>query len=256
MSRADFLLYRRMRGIFWGLLVIGLVGAPALLVTGVGIAVNTDAVTEGLRDDVGRPGDLMALGIGMGGFVGLIAAVILGATAGSVDHQRGVLRDLVLAGRARWRIVVGRLAAGAAWLLLAMAVSFAACVALGLALAPIDADVDWEEVLRMSATFGYSIFYTMPFAAGVALLVGSRGPAIAVFFAVAFVLDGVLSSIPKVSEWWQEVSLLQSSTTVDALIGEPGATLDGDAWRAIAVVAGWAIIPFVLGLVRLTRRDL
>lgn len=256
MSRADFLLYRRMRGVFWGLLVIGVVVAPILMVTGFGIATGTDGVSEGLRDDVGRPEDLMALGIGMAGFIALIAAVILGATAGSVDHQRGVLRDLVLAGRARWRIVVGRLLAAAGWLVLALAVSFAACIALGSLLAPIDASVDWETVFRNSASFAFNLAYTMPFAAGVALLVGSRGPAIAVYFAVAFVVDGVLSSIPKVRDWWEHVSLGNASMEVDGVITGRTEGFDGDAWQALAVIAGWALIPFVLGLVRLTRRDL
>jgi ABC-type transport system involved in multi-copper enzyme maturation permease subunit len=256
MTRADLLLYRRMRGVFWVLLVGLLLVVPSLLALGFAFTAQLELVSGRDYESIGTPEAAIGAGIGLAGFVALIGSVVLGATAGSVDHQRGVLRDLVLAGKARWRIVVGRLLAAAVWIVVFAVVTYALIVAIGVLLAPIDDPVDWGEVWRNVAMFTYPWLYTMPFAAGVALVVGGRGPAIAVFFAVAFVLDGVLSALPYIGEWWSHVSLLQSTTVIDGLFLDEGTTFDGEAWRAVAVIAAWAIVPLAIGIARLNRREL
>jgi hypothetical protein len=48
---------------------------------------------------------------------GAIAAAIVGATAGSGDHDAGVYRDLVITGRSRLALYVSRIPAGLAYLL-------------------------------------------------------------------------------------------------------------------------------------------
>jgi len=256
MSGADLILYRRMRGIFWGLLVIGVVGLSTALVLGITIPSQLELYSSDVIDEVGRPGEVMAAGFALAGVVASIGAVVLGATAGSVDLQRGVLRDLVLAGRSRLRIVLGRLVAATVWLLLALAVSFAITIAVAMTLAPVDADPDWARIAREGAQYLPGIAYTLPFAAGVAMLVGSRGPAIAVFFVVSLIIDNVLVAIPKVGEWWEEVSLTQADLQVSDWVRDAGGSFDRPDWQAAVVLVGWAVIPFTLGVVRLTRRDL
>lgn len=256
MTRADLLLYRRMRGVFWGLLVVGVVVLPLLLALGIAIAAQLDLFPREAMDEAGRPTAVFGAGFGFAGLLASIAAVVLGATAGSVDLQRGVLRDLVLAGRSRVRIVLGRLAGAATWLLVALALSFALTLVIGLLLSPIGGVDDWEQVGRDAARYWIGLAYTLPFAAGVALLIGSRGPAIAVFFAVTFIVDGIISIIPKFGDYWQHVSLIRADQqVVQAVLGEP-LPYDWPVWNSVLVLVGWSVLPLAAGLVRLTRRDL
>lgn len=259
MSRADLLLFRRMRGIFWGLLVVGMLVLPVLLVLGITIPAHLDLLPAEFVRDNGEPAKVFLSGFSLALFVGSIAAVVLGATAGSIDHQRGVLRDLVVAGLPRWRIVLGRLLAAIAWLVVALAGSFAAVLALSALLAPLDVGIDWDEVRRQTLQAAPSLAYTVPFAAGVALLIGSRGPAIAVFFVVALVIDNVLTVIPEVGDWWTHVSLNQADQQVrTAILADSGLgpSSDRPLWGAVLVLAAWAVLPLVAGIVRLGRRDL
>lgn len=256
MSGADLILYRRMRGIFDGLLIVGVVLVPAIFALGMTIAAQLGWFSDELTREVGRPAEVFKGGFAISGVIASIGAVIIGATAGSVDLQRGVLRDLVLAGRSRTRIVLGRLAGGATWLLPALAVAYAIIVVIGLTLAPIDESPDWEHVARGAAQYFMGVAYTLPFAAGIAMLVGSRGPAIAVYFAVTFIVDGVLTAIPEVGDLWAHVSLMRADQqVVQALLEEP-LPYEQSVLASALVLAGWATIPFAAGLVRLSRRDL
>src|SRR5690606_414939 len=98
---ADFVLYRRMRGVFWGVLVALVIGLPALVVIGVTTPANAEWADASYAREIGGPQNVFELGFVLASFAATFAAVMLGATAGSVDHQRGVLRDLVLTGRPR-----------------------------------------------------------------------------------------------------------------------------------------------------------
>jgi ABC-type transport system involved in multi-copper enzyme maturation permease subunit len=256
MSRADLVLYRRMRGIFWGLLVVGMVILPTLMILGLAIPAHAGMFPDQFVAENLEATKLFSSGFSVAAAIGSIAAVVLGATAGSVDHQRGVLRDLVLTGRPRWRIVVGRLLGAFAWLVGALLVAFAISLAGGALLSPLEPALDMEEVTRFALQVLPGIALSIPLAAGVALLIGSRGPAIAVYFVVALVIDNVLSVIPKLGEWWREVSLTQSNERLGSWIADTPSFSEQELWQAVVVLAGWAIIPFVAGVVRLTRRDL
>lgn len=258
MSGADFTLYRRMRGVFWGLLVIGVVALPIAVLLAMTVPAQLEIFAPSTIDSIGNTEAVASVGFGLGGVLALIAAVILGSTAGSVDLQRGVLRDLILTGRSRPRIVLGRLLAAFAWLVLAVLVSYASTVAIAWALAPISSNPDWEAIARIGGQFLPGLTYTVPLAAGIALMVGSRGPAIAIYFVFALVIDNVLVAVPKVGEWWQHVSLSQADQQVVArIVGESGGALqDRPLWQAMLVLAAWALGALVIGLVRLGRRDL
>ncbi len=259
MTRADLLLYRRMRGIFWGLLVVGVLGVPLLTSLAWTVPSQLGWYTYKFVREVGTPTAIIESGMSFASLLGVIAAVILGSTAGSIDLQRGVLRDLVLTGKARWRIVVGRLAAALTWLVAFIAAAIGITIVIALTLAPLSETLDWAELFRIPAAFAPMLVVSLFLACGVALLVGSRGPSIAVYFGVAFLVDNILGALPKIGEWWQEVSLGIAQEEVLTWIetgNEFSSELGRSSTTAVLVLVGWALIPFALGLVRLTRRDL
>lgn len=51
---------------------------------------------------------VLDVGTGMTMFVGILAAIVVGATAGSYDASQGTMRYLVLTGRPRWQLVIIR----------------------------------------------------------------------------------------------------------------------------------------------------
>jgi ABC-type transport system involved in multi-copper enzyme maturation permease subunit len=261
MTLASLALYRRMRGIWWGLLVGGVIVLPSALVLALTVPARLGIFSDTTIDSIGPIQTTIASAMGLAGVLGLIASVVLGSTAGSVDLQRGVLRDLVLAGSHRWQVVGSRVLA--AYVLMSGAVLVSGVLAVGLGYVTggdsVD-DIDWEELARGGAQFLPGMSYTLPFAAGVAMLVGSRGPAIAVYFVFSLLIDNILVGIPTVGEWWQHVSMSVADQQVVAAIlgGESfgGSVVDRPTWQAVAVLAAWAIGALGAGLVRLTRRDL
>ena len=263
MSGADLRLFRRMRGIWWGLLVVGVVGFPMIALLVLTIPAQLGMYSQATLDDVGGPMSVIEGAFGTMSFVASLAAVILGATVGSVDYQRGVLRDLVLAGRPRWRIVVGRFLAAGAWLVVAIAASAAVVLLIALTLSPNEGPVVWGDVARLGLAYVPGLVAMMAFASGIAMLVGGRGPAIAIALVFSLIIDNVLSALPKVGDWWREVSMALAEVQVQDWIRDGAGTmgdLGGEAERsgpaALVVLVAWALLAFVVGTVRLSRRDL
>lgn len=261
MTLASLELYRRMRGIWWGLLVVGVIVLPSMLVLALTVPARLGIFSDATIDSIGPVESTIAGALELAGVLGLIASVVLGSTAGSVDLQRGVLRDLVLAGRHRWQIIGARVLA--AYLLMFGAVLVSGVLAVGLgyiAGGESVGDINWEELARGGAKILPGMAYTLPFAAGVAMLVGSRGPAIAVYFVFSLLIDNILTVLPRVGEWWLHVSMsVADQQVVAAIIGGEslGASfVDRPTWQAVAVLAAWALGALGVGLVRLTRRDL
>ena len=231
------------------------------MVAGLTIPAELGLVAASTERDIGDATNVFLAGIGMLGVAATFAAVLLGATAGSVDHQRGVLRDLVVAGRTRWRIPLLRMLAAALWLTVATAIALGIVSAFAVTLAPVAGSIDWHEALVENGVSSLpGLASPLLFGTGIALLVGSRGVAIGLFFLLSLVIDNILLALPTVGDWWQHVSLSAAEEQVAAHIGRPDQgsffASDDPLGVAIAVLAAWALVPLVLGLVRLTRRDL
>ncbi|MCW2923014.1 MAG: hypothetical protein JWM98_418 [Thermoleophilia bacterium] len=254
---ADLLLYRRMRGVFWGLLVGGVLGVTTLFMLAVTVPAQLGWYADQTVRDLGGPASVAGGGFSILAIVATLAVVILGATAGSVDHQRGVLRDLVLAGRSRQRIVLGRVAGAAVLAAVVLAVGAAIVVSCAVAMPPVDSSVNWGRIAHEGLAYVPTLGATLLFSTGVALLVGSRGPAIAIYFVVSLLIDNVLRSLPTIGEWWEHVSYSAADNQVHQWIRTSGEeTFDRSGWLALVVLVAWGVVALAAGLARLSRRDL
>jgi ABC-type transport system involved in multi-copper enzyme maturation permease subunit len=252
----DLRLFRRMRGLFWGLLVVGVVLVPVLLALGVTVPALLGLYSDKSVHDIGGPDSVARGTLGVLATMVGLAAVVLGATAGSVDLQCGVLRDLVLAGRSRARVILGRVAGAVTWLALAALLAGVITVLVAATIAPVEGTLEWGTVGQLAATHVPEALTTLLFATGVALLLGSRGMAIAVYFVFALVIDIILLAIPKVGDWWEHASYAAANSQVAAWIGDSHESFERSNGQAALVLAAWAVIPLALGLLRLQRRDL
>jgi hypothetical protein len=255
---ADLVLFRRMRGLFWGALVTAVVGLPLLLVLGMTVAARL-ATSSDFAGQIGGPAEVLVGGLGTLVLTASIAGVLFGTTAGSVDHQRGVLRDLVLAGRSAITIVLRRLLAAGAWMLGAVVATSALLMLVAVVLAPEDGSLDMERALREVASILPGLAATLMFGAALALLLGSRGPAIAVYFVFSFIVDGVLLVIPKVGDWWAHASFAAAEQQVASWIGRDSfeaPMAEHSNGVALAILLAWAVVPLAAGLWRISNRDL
>jgi len=257
MTSADMVLFRKSRGLFWGALVAVVIGLPVVIVSILVVPSALGMYSAATQAEVGTATKVIVDGVGFLTIFGAIVAILLGATAGSVDHQRGVIRDLVLAGRPRWRIVLGRLLAASAWLIIAVAVCIALLVVLAITMAPVDGDMDWGEIGRTVAALGPWLLTALVFGSGIAMLIGTRGPAIGIYLAFVFILDQILVVIPKIGPVWEHMSyFLAQGQTIEWISGTGGTGFAHSNTVALLVLIAWGVIPFTLGVIRLSNRDL
>lgn len=256
---ADLILYRRMRGMFWGGLVVFTVALAPLILLGIGLFAAARDLDPSTIRDLGGPTVFFEGGAGTLSLIGLIVGLLMGATAGSVDAQRGVLRDLVLTGRSRTVIALRRIAGAVTWMVIALAISIALITMVALWLAPDTGGMDWGEWTDNVLVLGPQTLAALLMGAGIALLVGSRGPAVIVYFVLALFVDNILTVIPKVGEWWEHVSF---NVAQGQVLGEIAPNTNGGTEAvnsltvAILLYVAWATIPVIAGLIRLERRDL
>ncbi len=99
MIQAEILKLIRRRGLMiWSLiLTVGIVAVVEL------ILVILHAVNSAHHGPAGGPGNFRGA-VGAVAFLGVVTAVLIGATSGSQDVQNGVFRDLVVTGRSRSRL--------------------------------------------------------------------------------------------------------------------------------------------------------
>jgi hypothetical protein len=263
---ADLMLFRRMRGVFWGALVAVAIIVPCVIVFLLALTAAIKIASEQTLDEIGGPTLICLFGLELLATFAVISAALIGATAGSVDHQRGVLRDLVVAGRAPAVIAGRRTIAGVIWLLAAVLVATIGMMLLSLIAMPATGSLDVGEVLTHLVRKIPGLLATTGIAAGAALLIGSRGPAIAVYFVFSLVVDNILRVLPKVGDYWVHVSYREAAAQVQQWMGTPLLESDDPTFQlqtfensnevALIVFLAWPIGLLLAGLVRISRREL
>ena len=104
MIKAEWLKLRRRRGLFWWSLGLA-VGVVALIFGVIEVLHLANPAQHG------PAGGLTGLTRGLIGLysAGGVAAILVGAFAGTADVSAGVFRDLVATGRSRWELFAARL---------------------------------------------------------------------------------------------------------------------------------------------------
>ncbi|MCW2949509.1 MAG: family transporter protein [Thermoleophilia bacterium] len=255
--RQDLVLYRYSRGLFWGGIVVGiLLFGPAVVIIG-GLITSYGHPSRETVDAVGNANQLAHQGASNLAAIGTLVALLFGATAGSIDRQTGVLRDLVLAGRSRTMIVMRRLLAAFVWVFAATLVALGLIALFAVLFAPVNGHLRTGDFAQEALSLAPGFALALVLGAGFAMLIGSRGPAVGAFFLINLIIDNLLLAIPKVGDAWEHVSLSKAIGDVSTAImpGQQGHPVDSMMVSVIVVVA-WALVVLVAGLVRLRRRDL
>jgi hypothetical protein len=200
-------------------------------------------------------GDLgFSRAVRLGGlFFGALAAALIGGEAGTADVSSGVFRDLVATGRSRWSLFAVRLPAA---LLVTLALNLTA-LALGTVLtfalaggqptpgAGVIADAFLWLVLANAVVVALAV--------GVGSLTGSRAVTLTGVIGWQTIATQLLEREPSLGSARDGLLNVALGQLMPVSGGYQGITMAGGI--AVAVIAGWFVIPSLLGLRRVVTED-
>jgi hypothetical protein len=241
MVGAELLKLRKRRGLFWSTLVLVVVPVVVgYVVLTVHHAIDPDhAVPAGGITNLRGTYEFLAQ-------VGMVAAIMIGITAGGGDLGAGVFRELVVTGRSRIALFGVRFPG--AILFLAPFVLAAAVIAsvASVALPSSGREPGALLMVEYAGWLALALLSGLALALGIGSLLSGR-VAIGLVLAWQFVLTPLLLQIGNVD-----------SVVVGAALRriEPGSTDDSVSPAiAVAALAAWTLIPLVAGAWRTARRD-
>jgi hypothetical protein len=187
--------------------------------------------------------------------LGSIAAVLVGASAGADDLGAGVFRELVATGRSRTALYFARIPAGLAVVWALVAASFALATTLTVALAGSAPTPSAGLIVESGLWLGLTVALAFLLGLGLASLIGSRAPTVAILFAWVLIVEPLLTHISALG-----VARDALLSAADWKLAPAG--LIGDKLRvsmplgvSLGVIAVWAAVSLLVGLRRTQTRD-
>ena len=242
--RAEFLKVRRRRGL--------VVAAALLTVVPVALAFAVTAVLHASDparyDPVGGVDDLDGA-IGLLTQIGIVAAILIGATAGAGDVGAGVFRELVATGRSRIQLYAARLPGGLALLLPLVGVAFAVAATASVVLAGSDPAPGAGLLLKYAAWVAVATTTAYVLAVVAASLLGSRGTTFGVLLAWQLAAAPLLLATGKLDAFLPIAALERLSPAAHP------AAVSTSAAAAVAALAAWTLVPLAAGAWRTATRD-
>jgi hypothetical protein len=183
----------------------------------------------------------------------LLVSTLVGATAGAADLESGVFRDLAATGRSRGALFTSRVFAG--WAVVSTVVVAAAAVtavAASTLAGPLPAPgaaavLDGTVSLLLAGAVGTAV------AVGLAALVGSRGPVIAVLLGFELAVLPLLSGMKLLGAARQAVP----TQALQRIAGTtPSGAMHVALGTAVLVVAAWIATPFLAGVWRTRTQEI
>jgi hypothetical protein len=189
------------------------------------------------------------------GFLGLmtfIVAAIVGSTAGSQDIETGVFRDLAATGRSRVALFGSRITGALVILLPIVAVTAAFTAGMSIALAGSLAAPSAAAIISGTLALVASAVLGVTVAVGLAALVGSRGPVIAMLLAFELAISPLLSTIGFLGG----VRQILPDNALNRIANAPHLDVPMALATAIAVLLAWAGAAFAAGAWRTTTHEI
>ena len=179
--------------------------------------------------------------------LGVVAAVLIGVTAGGGDLAAGVFRELVVTGRPRFALFAARIPGGLALLLPAVAVGFSVAATASVALAGPGPAPGGGLLLEYVAWLALVMSLGFVLALGVSSLLDSRATSIGILLTWQLAVAPLLLQTGKLDP----ILLGAALKRFEPGAGSPSLSLT----TAIVVIGGWTIAPLAAGAWRTHTRD-
>jgi hypothetical protein len=187
--------------------------------------------------------------------LGVVAAILLGATAGAGDLRSGVFRELVVTGRPRLALFAARVPAGLGFAVAAVWAGFAVTAVASTVLAG-SLDAPGVGLLVESAAWlAIVVGLALVLALGVSSAVGSRGTTIGVLVGWQLVLMPFLLQMKTLGSLRELLPVAATERVAPSALFDGGVTVPMSLSAAIAVIAAWAILSLAVGAWRTSTRD-
>jgi hypothetical protein len=182
--------------------------------------------------------------------IGVVAAILIGATAGAGDRGAGVFRELVVTGRSRLALFVARVPGGLALLLPLVAVAYAiAAVAAVTLTGDGQSPVGAATIAQTAAWVGLVMVTAYALALGVSSAFGSRGTAIAILLGWQLAAAPILLASGKLDNVLPNAALLALEPSEEAQL------VTTSVPTAIAILVLWTLAPLAAGAWRTLTAD-
>ena len=242
--RAEFLKLRKRRGL--AAAVIALTIAP--VVVGFTVLSVLHAVDPKRYDPAGGfenlQGSLERLTQ-----IGVVGAILVGATVGAADRGSGVFRELVVTGRSRLQLFAARIPGGLAFVLPLVALSFAIAVVASITFTGTGQEpVTGETIVRYAGWVSLDMILAFLLALGVSSALGSRGTSIGILLAWQLAAAPLLIATGKLD------SVLPNAALA-SLQPEPTQVVSTSLPTAIVVLAFWMLAPLAIGAWQTSTAD-
>jgi hypothetical protein len=252
--RAELLKLRKRRGLVVtvGLLTIGIV-AVVFLVLAVLHAVNPDhhGPAGGIDGLSGGTSSLL--------FLGSVAAIIAGSTAGTGDLRAGVLRELVITGRSRVALFGARVPGGLAFLLPFVVATYLVTAVLSASLTDTIHPAPGTGLMVKLGIWALAVVsYWFVIGLGLGAVIGSQGPTIGILIAWRLFAAPLLSAIDFLGGLRDVLPTVAFSNLVPGGLPNdfPESSVDMSSGVAVLVLLLWTALALGIGAWRTSTRDL
>lgn len=247
---AEFLKLRKRRGLVistFALTVLPMVIAYTVLVSIHAANPDKHGPAGGLENLSGSMDMLSVLGV--------VAAILVGATLGAGDLGSGVFRELVVTGRSRLALFAARVPAGLALLLPIVGAGFA-ITATGSTVFAGSLDAPSASLLVGSAAWlGLVTSLALVLALGVSSTLGSRGTTIGIVLGWQIVAAPVLLEIRALGSLREGLLGAATDRLAPGALFEGSPTVSISLAAAVLVIAVWTVLPLAVGAWRTCTRD-
>jgi hypothetical protein len=187
--------------------------------------------------------------------LGIVAAILVGATLGASDHGSGVFRELVVTGRSRLTLFAARVPAGLGLVLTVVGAAFALTATASTVFAG-SSDVPGVGLLVSSAAWLALVTgLALVLALGVSSTLGSRGTTIGILLGWQLIAMPLLLQLGALGLLRQGLLEAATERLEPARLFEGGTTVPMSLAAALAVIAAWIVVPLALGAWRTCTRD-
>ena len=187
--------------------------------------------------------------------LGVVAAILLGATAGAGDLRSGVFRELVITGRSRFALFAARVPAGLGLAVAAVWAGFVvtavASTVLAGSLEPPGAGLLVDSAAWLALVVGLALVLAL----GVSSAVGSRGTTIGVLVGWQLVLTPFLLQMGTLGSLRELLPVAATERVAPSALFDGGVAVPMSLSVAIAVIGAWTIVPLAAGAWRTSTRD-